>query len=193
MRDGALMADYYINRREKELTADDIEGIFTEKLRKEATFETRQRNFQFTVMKYAEEGNELTIRFLDKLKEYALDHDMEQSNLWAPDGTIAVNKGDKLVPLMMNTIKGFNSRPLCRGFHLTPDCESIIRSCEASRRVIVVSEPEFSYRERNYRVSEPKLFTTESWDKYLKESKFKIAVYMIYPMGHGVEVTYALI
>jgi hypothetical protein len=195
LRDGALMADYYANKRDKEITSEDLEGLFGDKLEKQTAFEARSRNFQLSVNRYAA-TNALTRRFLDKMHQQAVEGEMGLGSDFASAeeyNVVVSQKSEKLVPLLMNTIKGFNARPTCVEFSLTPDCEAIIEHCEKSRRILVINEPTFLYKERNYQVLEPKVFTYESWVNYVASNKFKIAIYMIYPMDTGVEITYALV
>ena len=180
LREGVLMAERYAA---PVVTEGEISDMLTkayapDRLVKEDTHVSRQNSLLRTLHRYAEQGNKLTQRYLERSAELEED---DNAGLYHGVTGIRKLKAEKFVPLMMGVVKGLLSRPKATGFFLNPSAEAIIKVCETSRKVWTTSDPVFTYQERQYAVQDPQVHTGESWAAFVARSPDKLVVYSICP------------
>lgn len=192
LRDGALLAEQYVLPT-TQVTGEAIESIFRERLVKEESTASRERNFRRTVGSYAKE-NQLTARFIKSLEEREADHAETCDGSFLIEGVLK-KKSEKLIPLFFGVIHAFNARPRINYFSLNEAAEHVIKVCESSKKVWVSTERHFSVKGLSYQAGDPKMFTSQQWDEFIASTKNKIVVYTIFPLEgeDQVEVSYALV
>ncbi len=189
LREGVIMAERYAA---PVVSEDEISDMLTKAYQpkaqyvKEDTDTSRQQSLNRTLHRYAEQGNKLTQRYLDRVAEVNAENGA--SGLYRAVSGLRKTKAEKFVPLFMGVVKGLLSRPKATGFFLNPACEAIIGICESSRKVWTTSDPVFDYKDRTYAVLNPELHTAESWAAKVAQTASKLIVYSICPSADVDEV-----